>query len=225
MPNDLTTISLPLPLGMGRVNCYLLRAGPGFILVDTGGSNGRKELLQALKKAGCQPGLLKLIVITHGDFDHAGNAAYLRQAFGTKILMHNDDLGMVETGDMFYNRQKPNIILRKLIGLYASSGKKDRFTPDLFVEDGYDLSAYGVDAKVFSIPGHSKGSVGILTASGDLFCGDLLVSTKKPGLNSLMDDPPAANFSLQKLASLGAVTVYPGHGEPFPLSLVEGITS
>ncbi len=224
MSKDLTTLSLPLPLGMGRVNCYLLRTAPGFILIDTGGSNGRKELLHALEKAGCQPGFLQLIVITHGDFDHAGNAAYLRKTFGAKTLMHKDDLGMVESGDMFYNRQKPNIILRKLIGLYASSGKKDRFTPDLLVEDGYALSAYGWDAKVFSIPGHSKGSIGILTASGDLFCGDLLISTKKPGLNTLIDDPSAANLSLQKLASLGAQTVYPGHGEPFPLSLVEGTT-
>jgi hydroxyacylglutathione hydrolase len=221
MPKDLTTISLPLPLGMGRVNCYLIQTDPGFILIDTGGSNGRKDLLQALAKAGCQPGQLKLIVITHGDFDHAGNAAHLSQAFGAKTLMHKDDLGMVEAGDMFYNRQKPNIILQKLIGLYASSGKKDRFTPDLLVEDGYDLSAYGLDARIVSIPGHSKGSIGILTASGDLFCGDLLISTKKPGLNSLIDDPSAANLSLQKLTNLGAQTVYPGHGEPFPLHLVE----
>jgi glyoxylase-like metal-dependent hydrolase (beta-lactamase superfamily II) len=225
MPNDLTTISLPLPLGMGRVNCYLLRTGPGFILIDTGGSNGRKELLNALASAGCQPGQIKLIVITHGDFDHAGNAAYLRKIFDAKILMHKDDLGMVETGDMFYNRQKPNLILRKLIGLYASSGKKDRFTPDLLVEDGCNLSAYGLDAKVVSIPGHSKGSIGILTTSGDLFCGDLLISTKKPALNSLMDDPPAANLSLQKLVSLGAETVYPGHGEPFPLKMIETVSS
>jgi hydroxyacylglutathione hydrolase len=222
MQIDLTPISLPLPLGMGKVNCYLLRTDPGFILVDTGGSNDRKELLKALDSAGCLPGLLKLIVITHGDFDHASNAAYLRQAFGGKILMHKDDLGMVEAGDMFYNRQKPNLILRKLIALYASSGKKDRFTPDLLVEDGYDLSGFGLDAKVVSIPGHSKGSIGVLTASGALFCGDLLISTKKPGLNSLIDDPVEANLSLQKLFSLGTGTVYPGHGEPFPLNLVEG---
>ena len=29
-------ISLPLPLRMGSVNCYLLRGETGFVLIDTG---------------------------------------------------------------------------------------------------------------------------------------------------------------------------------------------
>jgi glyoxylase-like metal-dependent hydrolase (beta-lactamase superfamily II) len=221
MSNEITILSLPLPLGMGNVNCYLIHTALGFILIDTGGSNARKELLTALEKAGCQPGSLQLILITHGDFDHVGNAAHLRSSLGGKILMHKADLGMVEAGDMFYNRKKPNLLVRKLVGLYASSGKKDRFTPDLLVEDGCDLSSYGWEAKIVSIPGHSKGSLGILTADGDLFCGDLLVNTKKPELNSLMDDPPTGKASVQKLASLGAQAVYPGHGKPFSIHDVQ----
>jgi hydroxyacylglutathione hydrolase len=221
MQQNIATLSLPLPFGMGRVNCYLLQTKPGFILIDTGGSNGRKELLKALANANCQPGMLQLILITHGDFDHTGNAAYLRKIFGGKIAMHQDDLGMVKDGDMFYNRQKPNVIIRKLASLYAGSGRKDRFTPDLFVEDGFDFSEYGFDAKVVSLPGHSKGSIGILAASGDLFCGDLLINSKKPTLNSLIDNVVEANLSLQKLFSLGTQTVYPGHGDPFQLSKVK----
>ena len=223
MQKNVQTIPLPLPFGMGRVNCYLAQTGSGFILVDTGGSNARKDLLKALQCSGCEPGKLPLIFITHGDFDHAGNAAFLRQAFGSQIAMHKDDVGMVEDGDMFHNRQKPNFIVRKLAGLYANSGKKDRFTPDLLLEDGKNLSEYGWDARILSIPGHSKGSVGLLTASGDLFCGDLLVSTKKPMLNSLMDDPAAGNASLQKLVDSGAQRVFPGHGEPFAISMLQEV--
>ena len=40
---------------------------------------------------------------------------------------------------------------------------------DLYVEDGYDLSAHGLAAQVVHIPGHSSGSIGVLTAAGDLF--------------------------------------------------------
>ena len=220
MQKEIKTISLSLPFRMGSVNCYLIETDAGYVLIDTGGSNSRKELVRELESAGCKPGLLKLIVLTHGDFDHTGNAAYLRNAFGGKIAMHYDDSGMVERGDMFVNRNKPNILIRRMLPIFSGFGRSERFAPDLLVEDGDDLSEYGIDARVISIPGHSKGSIGVLTAGADLFCGDLLVNTVKPVLNSLTDDLAAANASIQKLGSLRTGRVYPGHGRPFQMHLV-----
>ncbi len=83
-----------------------------------------------------------------------------------------------------------------------------------------DLSGHGLQARVVHIPGHSLGSVGILTTDGDLFCGDLLANTKRPELYSLMDDPEAANASLTKLRTMEIRTVYPGHGRPFAMELL-----
>ena len=65
------------------------------------------------------------------------------------------------------------------------------------------------------LPGHSAGSIGILTSAGDLFCGDLLENTRQPTLNSIMDDVPTAQASIERLKSLIVRTVYPGHGQPF----------
>jgi glyoxylase-like metal-dependent hydrolase (beta-lactamase superfamily II) len=210
-------ITLSLPLKMGTVNCYLVETGTGFVLVDTGSSNRRAELESELASAGCMPGRLKLIVLTHGDFDHTGNAAYLREKLGAPIAMHPDDAGMAEHGDMFWNRSSAN----KLIGLMAPIlfrfPQSNRFTPDLPVEDGDDLSPHGFDARVLSIPGHSKGSIGILTPGGDLFCGDLLENTKGPAAGSIVDDPAACAASLARLQGLPITTVYPGHGRPFPI--------
>ena len=84
--------------------------------------------------------------------------------------------------------------------------------------DGDDLSEYGFDARVLSIPGHSKGSIGVLTAAGDLFCGDLLENAKEPATNSIMDDPAACGASLETLQHFEINTVYPGHGRPFPMA-------
>lgn len=217
MPPEIKTICLPLPYKLGSVNCYLIETGAGYILIDTGGSNKRAELEKELESAGCQSGNLKLIVLTHGDFDHAGNAAYLRSKFGTKIAMPYDDSGMVERGDMFWNRKKPNILIKMMAPLLFRFSKSERFKPDLYLADGSDLSEYGLEAKVLHIPGHSKGSIGILTAGGELFCGDLFTNKDKPALNSIMDDLAAANASVEKLKSLAINTVYPGHGEPFPM--------
>ena len=217
MTATLTTLKLPMPMRMGNVNCYLLRNEAGFFLIDTGSSSARKQLLSELANAGCIPGSLRLVLLTHGDFDHTGNAAYLRSTFGTTLAMHRADSGMGESGDMFENRKKPNVLIRTLIPLFTGFGESERFTPDLLLEDGYDLSAHGLDARVLSLPGHSKGSTGILTAEGDLFCGDLFENTKGPVLNSLMDDLEAAKVSLAVLESYKIRFVYPGHGEPFAM--------
>ncbi len=219
MPQEIIPISLPLPYRLGRVNCYLLQTAAGFLLVDTGSSHRRGMLESELERAGCRPGDLRLILLTHGDFDHTGNAAYLRQKFGAKIALGEGDAGMAERGDMFWNRQKPNRLVNRLASSLFGFGAAERFTPDLFLQDGGDLSPYGLDACALSIPGHSLGSMGILTASGDLFCGDLLVSTRRPEINSILPDPAAALASLEKLKSFSICTIYPGHGEPFTMEV------
>lgn len=215
---EIKTITLPMPYRLGTVNCYLVRTDAGFVLIDTGGSNQRAGLEQALVGAGCQPGQLQLIVITHGDFDHTGNAAYLRQKFGAPIAIHPDDAGMAERGDMFWNRKSGNAILRVIAPLLFRFAKSDRFTPDVCLEDGQDLSDYGFAAQALALPGHSKGSIGLLTAGGELFCGDLLDNTKQPALNSIMDDVAAARASVEKLSELSINTVCPGHGQPFSMA-------
>jgi glyoxylase-like metal-dependent hydrolase (beta-lactamase superfamily II) len=157
---------------LGSVNCSH-RNRHRICLIDTGVRTANKHA--ELQKTGCKLAYSTLILLTHGDFDHTGNAAYLRTAFGGKIAMHADDAGMVSGGDMFVNRKKPNIMIRMLLPVFFGLGSLERFTPDLLIEDGVNLSEYGIDARVISIPGHSKGSIGILTSGGDLFCGDLLV--------------------------------------------------
>jgi len=77
---------------------------------------------------------------------------------------------------------------------------------------------------VLSIRGHSKGSIGILTENGALFCGDLLENTKGPAENSIMDDRAACKASIEKLANLPVETVYPGHGAPFSMAQFDAST-
>jgi hydroxyacylglutathione hydrolase len=219
MPQEIKTINLLLPYRLGSVNCYLIKTDTGYILIDTGYTRKRTDLEKELESAGCKPGNLQVIVLTHGDFDHSGNAAYLRKKFGARIAMHHDDAGMVEYGNMFWNRSKSNILIKVIAPILFRFGKSERFKPDSYIEDGDDLSENGFDARVLHIPGHSKGSIGILTSGGDLFCGDLLQNIHKPKLNSIMDNLTTANTSVEKLNKLSIRTVYPGHGKPFPMDM------
>jgi len=205
------------------VNCYLVRVNDGFILIDTATAGKRHMVEKALAQAGCTPGTLKLIVLTHGDFDHCGNAAYLRQKYGTKVAMHMDDMGMVERGDMFWNRKQPNVLVKAFISLFLGLRPSDRFKPDFYLREGDSLNAYGLDARVLSLPGHSKGNIGILTAAGHLFCGDLFGNLNQPELWSLIDDQTAAEASVRKVQSLPVTTVYPGHGKPFQIAQLRSL--
>jgi hydroxyacylglutathione hydrolase len=207
----------------GGVNCYLVTLDKGFVLIDTGFSKNREDIENELESAGCKPGKLKLIILTHGDFDHSGNCAYFREKYETKIAMNEDDIGMVEKGDLFYNRNVNFLtkILGKLLLLFLRTSLKedDRFTPDILLEDGYDLSLFGFDAHVIGIPGHSKGSVGVLTNTGELFCGDLLQNKSEPEKNSMIVNDEAFNKSVEKLEVLKINITYPGHGESFQMDL------
>lgn len=217
--------TFPLTITSKKTNCFLVDINDGFVLIDTGYTSERLIIEEALINAGCTSEKLKLILLTHGDFDHTGNCAYFREKYGAKTAMHKEDSGMVEHGDFFYSRPNMNIIIKVLFKtvvflLRMNLKKKDRFKPDIYVEEGDDLSSYGFDAKVLHFPGHSKGSIGFLTSDGDLFCGDLLENTKEPAKFSLIDNHEEYNESIEKLKQHTIKTVYPGHGKPFPLEVL-----
>ena len=221
-------------INLGGVNCYLAKTDVGYILIDTGFLSKRARLEQELDAAGCQPGSLNLILLTHGDADHADNAAYLREKYGAKIALHPIEAPLVERGDMSCTRKaKPDkigLMFRVMIPLAPVLFKTNAFQffmPDFTVDEGFDLSEYGFNATVLHLPGHSKGSIGILTpddfslqpasAGPVVFCGDLLYNFVGRPSCQLIDDLADFNSSLEKLRRLGGKTVYPGHGKPFSL--------
>lgn len=217
------------PIRLGFVNCYLVKTGDGFILVDSGMPGSRAALEKALINAGCVPGNLHLIVITHGDIDHTGNGAYLRQKYQTKIAMHREDARMVENGEMRPKRKVKAPFLRMMHVVMRITGatKKmtaefDRFKPDLYLEEGQSLKEYGFDATVLHLPGHTRGSIMLLSIDGDLISGDTLENRGRPHPAMIVADEAELAASLERLSGLEITTVYPGHGKPFAWQLVAG---
>jgi glyoxylase-like metal-dependent hydrolase (beta-lactamase superfamily II) len=215
IPNSISVIDLE------KVNCYLVETEQGFILIDTGFSKSRLTLDAFLLKKGIKPEnqKLNLILLTHGDFDHTGNAKYLKEKYNSKIALHNDDIGMVEQGDISWNRNM-NVFMRflgKLMTFFLGMQlkKENRFVPDIVIENEQKLDEYGLDAQIITLPGHSKGSVGVLTKDGHFFCGDILENTKQPSPASMVSDSEEMKKSIEKIESLEFNNVYPGHGKPF----------
>ena len=201
------------------VNAYLVETDTGFVLIDTGYISNRTRLDKMLRAAGCRPGDLKLIVVTHGDPDHSSNAAYLREEYGAKIAMHEAEAAAVEQGDMFLSRGRPSLgrrMLKPLVALFQLR-KRDRFGPDLYFEDGDLLTEYGLDATILHVPGHSTGSIAVLTTDGVFFSGDFLENRTYPSIATLVDDAEALKVGFERVKKMNIRIVYPGHGKPFTL--------
>ncbi len=225
-------------IDLNGVNCYLAGNKNGFILFDTGGhlvmdmpfADRRELLLRELDAAGCAGNNLNLIVLTHGDNDHACNAAYLKNHFNAKIAMHEGDRKLVENPTLpdlmesfQYNSPELQQAFLKNQEIITKVTKKtlddfERFSPDILLRDGMSLSAYGLDATVIHVPGHTNGSIAILTKDGDLIAGDTLVNAEKPGYAFNAGDFKQLFLSVNKLRKLSISTVYPGHGAPFCFS-------
>lgn len=93
----------------------------------------------------------------------------------------------------------------------------DKFKPEIFLHDGQGLHEYGFNAKIIHVPGHTKGSIAVLTNQGDLFAGDTLVNYRKPHTAIIVENPDDLRESLEKLKKLNVRKVYPGHGKPFSM--------
>lgn len=225
MSQEIQTIRL------GTTNCYLVETDSGHILIDTGFPFQRSKLEEELEKMGCKPRSLKLVVITHGDIDHTGNCAYLCEKYGVRIAMHEGDTEMCMKDGMTRDRGEipadfplPLMVLWLAKGLMAFAlGQMrwrkpfDKFEPDLLLEEGQSLVEYGFDAKILYTPGHSKGSISVLTDNGDLICGDMFSNAWGRILKSTDEG------GLERLKELGVETFYPGHGKPFSMEqLVNG---
>ena len=84
-----------------------------------------------------------------------------------------------------------------------------------FVKEDDTLAEYGFpDIKVTELPGHSKGSIGLLVADDALLAGDALDNWIRPGMGHLYTDLEAEKKTVEKIRSFGKRTYYYGHGKP-----------
>ncbi len=211
----LETIALISPMA----NCYLLKSDLGFCLIDTGSSWQRLSLSRQLIKVGCRPGQLRLVVVTHADFDHTGNCPWLRRKYGCPVAIHAAESPALEQARMSLSRKTmASRIYRFAVDTFGRIVGRP-FKPDILLDDGASLLPYGFDAKIVHVPGHTTGSIGVLTVDGGFFCGDLLRNTRRrPEKNPLMDNAGELEASVIKLGSLPVKRIYPGHGRPFTMA-------
>jgi glyoxylase-like metal-dependent hydrolase (beta-lactamase superfamily II) len=92
--------------------------------------------------------------------------------------------------------------------------------PHLLVNGETSLHDHGVQARIIPTPGHTAGSISVLTDSGDLVAGDLIAGSFMGAIPGKPANPPFHDDPLRNLASLRAMLglkptlLHVGHGGP-----------
>ena len=210
------------------INTFYLIKDRGAVLFDAGYINVAPLFRNALEKLGIRPDEIKLIILSHGDFDHAGGAAELREMTGAKIAIHHQDRPYLEEGIFHWAKGVTpwgKVSRASLKPLMKTKAGFPGVKADVVLNDEeFSLEPYGIGGKVVHTPGHTMGSVSVLLDSGDAMVGCLahnrLPFTMKPKLPIYADDLALLKKSWSKVIEGGAKTIYPGHGKPFPLEKI-----
>ena len=186
-----------LVVGPLQCNCYIV-GDPETreaIVIDPGDDADRLASSLATRNL-----TVTAIVATHAHFDHIVAAERLRELTGAPFYLHADDkpilAWMQESGRLFLGMELPP-------------------PPEVDTEarEGDRLIAGSIALEVVHTPGHSPGSISLVTDSA-VFSGDTLFAgsigrTDLPGgdMRALLD---AVRDKLFRLDS--DLPVYPGHG-------------
>lgn len=180
-----------IPVGQLETNCYLVgdEAAGVCAVIDPG--DEPEQILQMIRHSGLEP---KMILLTHGHYDHTGAIRPLLAVYpDLPVYIHEKDLCPADT-------PAPRYFLPHM-------GKNQRT-----YGEGDALTLGGLTFRVLHTPGHSAGSV-VLLVEDVMISGDTLFE----GDCGRCDLPGGSWWDmLASLARLGRLDgdykVCPGHG-------------
>lgn len=198
-------------ISCGNVNCYVIRGKRGDVLIDTGFEKYRDYIETWLLNY-----KIKLIILTHGHVDHIQNAEYFSRLCSAPVMMSSGDIPLSRDNSC---RHK---YITTLSGYLLEAAKTKNISADPFdvtypVTGEMSLSEYGIDGRIISLEGHTRGSLGVLCKSSvgyDLYAGDAVFNSPFPMFPMTAESPRRARESIEKIIGLAPDRILPGHGKP-----------
>ena len=188
-------------VGYDSTNYYVLADDKPRLLVDIGWPGTLPKLQHQCKRMSIHVPDIPYMLLTHYHPDHAGLAQELKR-LGIKLLVVDNQVAAI-----------PNLkTYMKPENHYVEIDPADNTILTLDDSRAF-LSKLDFQGQIIATPGHSDDSVTLILDDGAAFTGDL----HHPML--IVDDAPnPTSQSWDKLRSLGAKTIYPGHGPVWHLT-------
>lgn len=182
-------------------NCYIVYdSGKNGIVIDPG---SHPDMIE--KQLQDQNIIPKIILLTHGHFDHMSGAAKLKEKYNAQVYINQNDECMLS------DREKSGALIAPFLEYNAVEC-------DGYVKEGDVLKIGEIEIRVMETPGHSKGSVCYIC--GDtIFTGDTIFNGSVGRTDLYQGNPRELEKSLKKLAALsGDYFLRCGHGDDSTLN-------
>ena len=143
-------------IGGRAVSVHLIDTGAGLILIDTGYPFMREQIVENLRALGFDPRDIRILLHSHGHYDHYGNTRYLQSLSGAKTYISRVDNDIVNgrrdlswAVELGYERIPP-------------------FDCDVLLEDGDTVELGDTRILCRLVPGHTEGTFAFFFESGGL---------------------------------------------------------
>jgi len=185
-----------LVVGSLSANCYIVgsEATREGLLIDPGGN--AEDIFKAVSDSGLD---IKIIVLTHGHSDHIAALYDIQDRTGAEVAIHSADTQFLHGRESFST----------MFGI----SYKTPAPPDRLLNEGDIIDTGDLHFSVLHTPGHTPGSICLLT-DNKVFTGDTLLyrsigTTLMPGSSrrQLID-----SIHTRLMVLPDNTTVYPGHG-------------
>ena len=132
-------------VGDKKVCSHLVDTGSGLILFDTGYAHTAHLLINNIRKLGFKPEDVKIIIHSHGHFDHFGASQKMKDLFGCKIYMGKPDVDRLKINQRA-------ALMELSPEPYASIPETD-----VSINDGDIIVLGNTKVRCVSAPGHTEG--------------------------------------------------------------------
>jgi len=134
-------------VGTCAISSILVTSGEGHILIDGGTEVGASLIEANIKTMGFRLEDVKILVISHEHWDHAGGIAKLQQDTGAKVYARKSAAATLERGKS--DRSDPQFEVAEPMAKVAAVER---------LADGQTLKVGNIELRAHATPGHTPGS-------------------------------------------------------------------
>ncbi len=142
-------------VGTRPASTHIIDTGEGLILIDPGLPETLWIVLDNVRELGFAEEDIKIILMSHGHYDHAGAARKLSEITGAKTYIGEGDLKMVNGEE--------DSSLAEIFGVKYT----DFFTPDVLLTDGDTVPLGNTEILCLATPGHTDGTMSFFFSTSD----------------------------------------------------------